>query len=124
MRWSRWIVVALAAVGLGACERASEAQPRKGEPPPVAKQAPAKGERMTGGEEPAVFRGTVTVVGENQFIVRGPDETEEPFEITDQTDFFHKGQPVERKDLQEGKQVRTRYDEREGKKVADEVEIY
>jgi hypothetical protein len=116
MRCSRWMVVALAAVGLGACERTSEAQARKDSKPPVVKPAP--------GEDPAVFQGTVTVVGDNQFIVRGRNGLEEPFEINDKTDFIHNGEAVERKELQEGKHVRTRYDQQAGKKVADEVEIY
>jgi hypothetical protein len=63
-------------------------------------------------------------VSRTQFIVRGPDGVEQPFEIDDETDFVRRGQPVERLELQEGKQVRTRYDEREGEKVADQVEIY
>lgn len=116
MRCSRWIVVTLVAGGLGACERTSEAQARKDSKPPVATPRP--------GEDPDVFQGTVTAVGDNQFIVRGRNGLEEPFEINDKTDFIHNGEAVQRKELQEGKHVRARFDQQAGKKVADEVEIY
>jgi hypothetical protein len=117
MRWWGWSVVALAAMGLGGCERTSAT-------PVVVKDAPLESEGVIGGEDLAEFRGTVTAVGGTQFIVRGENGEEQPFEIDDQTDFIHAGRPVERLELQEGAQVRTRYDEREGEKVADEVEIY
>jgi len=124
-RWV-WSVVALAGLGLGACERsgAAEAQGRKGLPPLVAKDAPLESEGVLGGEDVAEFQGTVTAVSRTQFIVRSEDGNEQPFEIDDETDFIRRGQPVERTQLQEGTQVRTRYDEREGEKVADQVEIY
>jgi hypothetical protein len=112
-RWA-WSVVVLAGVGLGACDRTQL----------VAKDAPLESEGVLGGDDVAEFRGTVTAVSGTQFIVRGEDGDEQPFEIDDETDFFRKGQPVERTQLQEGTQVRTRYDEREGEKVADEVELY
>lgn len=115
MRWWGWSMVAWVGLGLGACERST---------PVVVKDAPLESEGVIGGEDVAEFRGTVTAVGGAQFIVRGEDGEEQPFEIDDETDFFHKGRPVERLELQEGAQVRTRYDEREGEKVADEVEIY
>ncbi|HVG58483.1 MAG TPA: DUF5666 domain-containing protein [Hyalangium sp.] len=117
MRWWGWSVVALAAVGLGACERTSSS-------PVVVKEAPLESEGVIGGADVAEFRGTVTAVGGTQFIVRGENGEEQPFEIDDQTDFIRGGNPVERLELQEGAQVRTRYDVREGEKVADEVEIY
>ncbi len=126
MRWWAWSVVALTAVGLGACEQrgAAEAQGRKGLPQIVVKDAPLESEGAIGGDDVAEFRGTVTAVSRTQFIVRGENGEEQPFEIDDETDFVHRGQQVERLQLQEGKQVRTRYDEREGEKVADQVEIY
>jgi len=106
-RWL-WSMVALAGVGLGAC----------------AKDAPLESEGVIGGPDVAEFRGTVTAVGRTQFIVRGENGDEHPFEIDDDTGFIHRGQEVERFQLQEGKQVRTRYDEREGEKVAVRVEIH
>lgn len=115
MRWWGWSMVALAGVGLGACERSA---------PVVVEEAPLESEGVIGGADVAEFRGTVTAVGGTQFIVRGENGEEQPFEIDDETDFVHRGRPVERLELQEGAQVRTRYDEREGEKVADEVEIY
>lgn len=117
MRWWGWSVVALAAVGLSACERTSSG-------PLVVNDAPLESEGVIGGADVAEFRGTVTAVGGTQFIVRGENGEEQPFEIDDQTDFIHAGRPVERLELKEGSQVRTRYDFREGENVADEVEIY
>jgi hypothetical protein len=117
MRWWGWSMVALAGLGFGACDQRNSA-------PVVAKDAPLESEGVIGGEDVAEFRGTVTAVGGTQFIVRGENGEELPFEIDDGTDFVHRGRPVERLELQEGAQVRTRYDEREGEKVADEVEIY
>jgi hypothetical protein len=115
MRWWGWSMVALMGLGLGACERST---------PLVAKDAPLESEGVIGGADVAEFRGTVTAVGGTQFIVRGENGEEHPFEIDDDTDFIHKGRPVERTELQEGTQVRTRYDVREAEKVADQVEIY
>jgi hypothetical protein len=110
-------VVALVGLGLGACDR-------NGGTPLVVRDAPLESEGVIGGDDVAELRGTVTAVGGTQFIVRDEKGDEHPFEIDDETDFLHRGQAVERFHLQEGKQVRTRYDEREAEKVADEVEIY
>jgi hypothetical protein len=87
------------------------------------KDAPLESEGVVGGHDVAELRGTVTAVGGTQFIVRDAQGEEHPLEIDDQTDFFSQGRPVERVQLQEGKQVRTIYDEREGEWVADRVEI-
>jgi len=88
-----------------------------------AKDAPLESEGVIGGADVAELRGTVTAVGGTQFIVRDARGEEHPLEIDDETDFFSRGKPVERTLLQEGKQVRTVYDEREGEWVADKVEI-
>jgi hypothetical protein len=101
-----WSLVALAGLGL-AC----------------AKDAPLESEGVIGGSDVAEVRGTVTAVGGTQFIVRDQQGEEHPLEIDDETDFFSQGRPVERLHLQEGQQVRTVYDEREGEWVADKVEI-
>jgi hypothetical protein len=101
-----WSLVALAGLGLG-----------------CTKDAPLESEGVIGGGDVAELRGTVTAVGGTQFIVRDQQGEEHPLEIDDQTDFFSQGKPVERVQLQEGKQVRTLYDEREGEWVADTVEI-
>jgi hypothetical protein len=106
MRRELWSLVVLAGLGLG-----------------CAKDAPLESEGVIGGRDVAELRGTVTAVGGTQFIVRDGRGEEHPLEIDDETDFFSKGRPVERTVLQEGKQVRTVYDEREGEWVADKVEI-
>lgn len=110
MRRGMWSAVAglVALMGLGAG---------------CTKDAPLESEGVIGGQDVAELRGTVTAVGGTQFIVRDMRGEEHPLEIDDDTDFFSRGKPVERTLLQEGKQVRTVYDEREGEWVADKVEI-
>ncbi|MDY7231503.1 hypothetical protein [Hyalangium rubrum] len=107
MRRSWWSLGALVGLGLAACT----------------KDAPLESEGVLGGRDVAEFRGTVTAVSGTQFILRDSQGEEHPFEIDDKTDFFSRGKPVERLQLQEGKQVRTVYDEREGEWVAHKVEI-
>ncbi len=106
MRGRMWGLVALVGLGLG-----------------CTKDAPLESEGVIGGRDVAELRGTVTAVGGTQFIVRDQRGEEHALEIDDETDFFSRGRTVERALLQEGKQVRTVYDEREGEWVADKVEI-
>ncbi len=106
MRRAIWSLAAVVGLGLG-----------------CTKDAPLESEGVLGGADVAELRGTVTAVGGTQFIVRDGQGEEHPLEIDDETDFFSRGKPVERMLLQEGKQVRTVYDEREGEWVADKVEI-
>lgn len=110
MRRGMWSLVALVGLGLAGCT----------------KDAPLESEGVLGNGSPIEreFRGTVTAVGRTQFIVRDSAGVERPFEVDDATDFVQRGEPVERGQLQEGKQIRTTYEEREGEWVADEVEIY
>jgi hypothetical protein len=110
-------MVVLAGLGLGGCDR-------DGGTPLVVKDAPLESEGVMGGVDVAELQGTVTAVGRTQFIVRDARGEEHPFEIDDETDFFHQGEAVERMQLQEGKQIRARYDERDAEKVAVEVEIF
>jgi hypothetical protein len=112
-RWM-WSAVVLAGLGLAAC---------KSETPVVARSAPLESEGVLGGPDLRRLQGTVTAVSKTQFIVRDAEGKERPLEIDDETGFFHRGQAVERVQLQEGKQVRASYDEREGEWVADTVEI-
>lgn len=106
MRRGMWGLVVVAGLGFG-----------------CTKDAPLESEGVVGGADVAELRGTVTAVGGSQFIVRDVRGEEHPLEIDDQTDFFSRGKRVERTLLQEGKQVRTVYDVREGEWVADQVEI-
>ena len=106
MRRALWGLAAVVGLGLG-----------------CTKDAPLESEGVIGGADVAELRGTVTAVGGTQFIVRDAQGEEHPLEIDDETDFFSRGKQVERTLLQEGKQVRTVYDEREGEWVAHKVEI-
>lgn len=107
MRRACWKLGVLVVLGLTAC----------------AKDAPLESEGVLGGSDVAEVSGTVTAVSRSQFIVRDAKGEEHALEIDDKTDFLREGRPVERVQLQEGTQVRTVYDVREGEWVAHKVEL-